>query len=98
VPRPEDVETNESLATYIRAELLHSSKTFTWRSKPSKGPAIDGQLGMNPIWNERFEWEYNTEDLVFFRFLVVEDKFGIDEPFAVFCARVEYLQTGMHFP
>ncbi|KAG8746496.1 hypothetical protein FRC12_014265 [Ceratobasidium sp. 428] len=96
LPHPEDTKSNDSVSVYIRAELMHSSKDQKYRTKTVKGqPSSDlTHNNLDIMWDETFTWETTPDDLAFLRFVVVEDKFAFDEPFAVYCARVVYIQEG----
>ncbi|KAG8683968.1 hypothetical protein FRC09_015694 [Ceratobasidium sp. 395] len=97
LPHPEDTKSNDSVSVYIRAELMHSSKDQKYRTKTVKGqPSSDlTHNNLDIMWDETFTWETTPDDLAFLRFVVVEDKFAFDEPFAVYCARVVYIQEGL---
>lgn len=96
VPRPEDTKANDAVSVYVRAELMHSHGDQTYRSKTVKGQPSpnSGHNTLDIIWGETLTWEMTPDDLAFIRFIVVEDKFAFDEPFAVCCARLVCVQEG----
>ncbi|KAH9475003.1 1-phosphatidylinositol 4,5-bisphosphate phosphodiesterase 1 [Psilocybe cubensis] len=80
----------KSFSTYIRAQLLHGSKDLMWRSKTHK-TKHHPEYGADVLWNTQFEWEFESDEMAFIRFVVFEDEFGIDDKIAVFCARINHL-------
>nr|GAT50216.1 PLC-like phosphodiesterase [Mycena chlorophos] len=95
LPPPKGKE-SKSFSTYVTAELLHAEQDLKWRSETVKTQDFPGD-GADVMWNEKIEWEYTKDELAFVRFVVMRNEFGIDEKLAVFCARVEYLQSGWRF-
>ncbi|KAJ7676340.1 PLC-like phosphodiesterase [Mycena rosella] len=80
-------------SAHINAELFHSQQDQKWRSKTVKTHDVF-RAGADVLWNERFEWEYEADDLAFLRLTVMENEFGRDDKMVVFCARVDHLQQG----
>ncbi|CAE6504535.1 unnamed protein product [Rhizoctonia solani] len=96
LPHPEDTQSDDSVSVYIRAELMHYEKDQKYRTKTVKGaPSQESSHNsLDIMWDETFTWEVTPDDLAFIRFVVVEDKFAFDEPFAVHCARLSYVKEG----
>lgn len=46
------------------------------------------------MWNEEFEWVFDSDELAFIRFAVKHSEFGKDDDIVVFCARLDHLQEG----
>ncbi|KIJ67309.1 hypothetical protein HYDPIDRAFT_84391 [Hydnomerulius pinastri MD-312] len=80
-----------------RAELFHGAGKQEWCSDKVKCESEpDGVVNM--MWNENFEWEFDTDGLAFIRLQVLRHEFlGRDEPLAVFCARLNQLEQGLRF-
>ncbi|KAK7443445.1 hypothetical protein VKT23_015618 [Stygiomarasmius scandens] len=95
LPPPKDHE-NESYSAYVKAELLHAKQDQDWKSKSIKARDVPGQGG-DFMWNDKFEWEFEEDDLAFIRIVVKEKEWGKDDELAVFCARLEHLQQGWRF-
>lgn len=53
---------------YLFAELLHAAGDLEWRSKKVKTQHIEGE-GADVMWQSQFEWEYDTDDMAFLRFV-----------------------------
>lgn len=96
VPHPEDTQSEDTVSVYVRAELMHSNQDQRYRTKTVKGVPNreSNHNGLDIMWDETFEWEFTSDALAFVRFIVVQDKFAFDEPFAVYCARVSYIRDG----
>ncbi|KAG8734080.1 hypothetical protein FRC11_012230 [Ceratobasidium sp. 423] len=90
LPHPEDTQSDDSVSVYIRAELMHHEKDQKYRTKTVRGAPSQESThnSLDIMWDETFSWEITPDDLAFIRFVVVEDKFAFDEPFAVYCARL----------
>ncbi|KAL0947956.1 hypothetical protein HGRIS_010585 [Hohenbuehelia grisea] len=95
LPPPDD-RRNKSFHTYVRAQLYHASGVQKWRSKSVKTKDTPGD-GADILWNERFEWDLEADELAVLRLVVFEDELGKDDKLAVFCARMEHLQQGWRF-
>ncbi|EIN04446.1 PLC-like phosphodiesterase [Punctularia strigosozonata HHB-11173 SS5] len=92
LPLPEG---KKDLTAYVKAQLFHSNGEEEWKSGKCKAKRVDGNSSIADLsWNERLQWEYDSDELVFVRLLVMESQFGRDERLAVFCARVDFLQQG----
>ncbi|KAG5641631.1 hypothetical protein DXG03_004567 [Asterophora parasitica] len=94
---PPNGRTDKNFLTYIRAQLLRADKSpdKEWRSKTVKTRDVPAS-GADAIWDGAFEWEFEDDELAFLRLIVSESEFGPDGNLAVFCARVEHLQSGWH--
>ncbi|KAJ6602808.1 PLC-like phosphodiesterase [Mycena vulgaris] len=90
---PPNGRAEKSYSAYVAAELFHAQQDQKWRSKTVKTRDVY-RAGADPMWNERFEWEYEADDLAFLRLTVMESEFGRDDKMVVFCARVDHLQQG----
>ncbi|THV02613.1 PLC-like phosphodiesterase [Dendrothele bispora CBS 962.96] len=95
LPPPKDHE-NESYSAYVKAELLHGTQDQDWKSKSVKTKDVPGEGG-DSIWNDKFEWEFDEDELAFIRIAVKEKEWGKDDELAVFCARLDHLQQGWRF-
>lgn len=95
LPPPNDREGKEYKA-YVSAELLHCNEDKKWKSKSVKVEDVPGQ-GADIIWNQMFEWEFDTDELAFVRLCIKRDEFGRDDKIVVFCARLNHLQQGWRF-
>ena len=65
VPPPDDRK-GKSYHTYVRADLLHSEKNQSWKSKSIEVTDTPDQ-GADVVWNEKFEWEFDDDELAFLR-------------------------------
>ena len=71
VPRPDN---KDHFSAYIRAELFHSGGKQEWKSKIVKVTNVP-EIGADISWNEKevqvqqFEFEYESEDLAFIRYV-----------------------------
>ncbi|KAI5891749.1 PLC-like phosphodiesterase [Schizophyllum commune H4-8] len=92
LPPPDDRK-GKSFHTYVRADLFHSEKDQSWKSKSIEVTDTPDQ-GSDVVWNEKFEWEFEDDELAFIRLRIQEDEFGRDDKLVVFCARLEYIQPG----
>ncbi|KAJ7479758.1 PLC-like phosphodiesterase [Mycena latifolia] len=93
---PPNGRAEKGYAAYVAAELFHAQQDQKWRSKTAKTHDVH-RVGADLVWNERFEWEYEADDLAFLRLTVMEEEFGRDDKMVVFCARVDHLQQGWRF-
>ncbi|KAL1744730.1 PLC-like phosphodiesterase [Schizophyllum fasciatum] len=92
LPPPDDRK-GKSYHTYVRADLFHSEKEFSWKSKSVQVTDTLDQ-GADVVWNEMFEWEFAEDELAFLRLRIQEDEFGRDDKLVVFCARVSTILPG----
>ncbi|KAJ7102474.1 PLC-like phosphodiesterase [Mycena belliarum] len=90
---PPNGQAEKAYSAYVTAELFHAQQNQKWRTKTAKGLDVH-RVGADFMWNERFEWEYEADDLAFLRLTVMESEFGLDDKMVVFCARVDHLQQG----
>ncbi|KAL1703090.1 PLC-like phosphodiesterase [Schizophyllum commune] len=92
LPPPDDRQ-GKSYHTYVRADLFHSEKNRSWKSKSIEVTDTPDQ-GADVVWNEKFQWEFDDDELAFLRLRIQEDEFGRDDKLVLFCARLEYIQPG----
>ncbi|KAJ7186489.1 PLC-like phosphodiesterase [Mycena filopes] len=97
---PPNGRADKTYSAYVTAELFHAQQDQKWRSKTAKTRDVPG-AGADVMWGsvgvfetERFEWEYDADELAFLRLTVMESEFGRDDRMVVFCARVDHLQQG----
>lgn len=65
---PGKMKEGKTLSLYIRAELLHAEKDLEWRSESVKTTYVLDE-GADAVWDARFEWEYEQDELAFLRFV-----------------------------
>ncbi|KAF8175794.1 PLC-like phosphodiesterase [Pholiota molesta] len=83
----------KTFSAYIRAQLFHANGDIVWQSKTVKTHhSLD--TGADILWQERFEWEYETDELAFLRLIIFEDEFGKDDQIVVFCAKLDSIVQG----
>ncbi|ESK91816.1 1-phosphatidylinositol- -bisphosphate phosphodiesterase gamma 2 [Moniliophthora roreri MCA 2997] len=92
LPCPSDKE-GASFKTYISAKLYHAEQKQKWKSKSVRTKDVLG-VGSDVMWNQRFEWEFEEDDLAFLRIVAKEDEFGKDDLLSFFVGRIQYLQQG----
>lgn len=56
----------KKFSSYIRAQLFHSDGDVNWRSKTVE-TKHSIETGADIFWQERFEWEYEPDELAFLR-------------------------------
>lgn len=56
-----------NFSAYIRAELFHPKGDQEWKSKAIKVKDVSPEFGADFIYNERFHWDYESEELAFIR-------------------------------
>ncbi|KAJ7794172.1 PLC-like phosphodiesterase [Mycena olivaceomarginata] len=93
---PPNGRANKSFSTYINAELLHSQQNQKWQSKTVKTQHVP-EAGADALFNEKFEWVFEQDELAFVRLTAMESEFGRDDKIVVFCARIEHLAQGWRF-
>ncbi|KAJ7844656.1 hypothetical protein B0H13DRAFT_2364126 [Mycena leptocephala] len=91
---PPNGRADKSFSAYVNAELLHAQQDQKWHSKTVKTQDVPG-AGADAMWNERFEWEYERDEMAFLKLTIMESEFGRDDTIVVFCARVDHLQQGL---
>ncbi|KAF7971854.1 hypothetical protein HWV62_19794 [Athelia sp. TMB] len=94
IPPPEK---HNSFSAYVRAELLHSKGDREWKSQHVKAKDVAPEVGADFLWNEQFEWEFESEDLTFVRLMILRSELLKDEHLVTFCARLDHLQQGWRF-
>lgn len=57
-----------SFSAYVRAELFHPKGNQEWKSKAVKVKNT-AAVGADIMWNGQFQWEYESEELAFIRFV-----------------------------
>jgi phosphatidylinositol phospholipase C delta len=94
LPRPKE---HTEFTPYVHAELFSSSKDQDWRSERFKCKHVPEE-GADVMWNDRFEWEFEEDDLTFIRLRVLRHEvLSKDEQMLVFCARLCDLEQGWRF-
>ncbi|KAA1473320.1 PLC-like phosphodiesterase [Dentipellis sp. KUC8613] len=85
-----------SLSAYVRVQLWHQKEDL-WRSKTVKTKDIQDGLA-DFMWDEKFEFEYDTDELTFIRLIVWQNVgYGRDVKLGIFVAKVDHLETGWRF-
>ena len=67
VPAPSGCS-GKTFSTYLIAQLLHAGSDIEWRSKTVKTQHTEGE-GADVMWQSKFEWEYDIDDMAFLRFV-----------------------------
>lgn len=67
VPAPSG-RSGKTFSTYLIAQLLHAGSDLEWRSKTVKTQHTVGE-GADVMWQSKFEWEYDIDDMAFLRFV-----------------------------
>lgn len=63
---PPNGRADKKYSAYIKAQLLHEKGDQEWRSKTVATKDVP-EAGGDIMWNGRFEWEYEEDDLAFLR-------------------------------
>ena len=58
----------KTFSTYLFAQLFHTGPELEWRSKTVKTQHKEGE-GADVMWQDKFEWEYDIDDMAFLRFV-----------------------------
>ncbi|KAF7361277.1 Phosphoinositide phospholipase C [Mycena sanguinolenta] len=90
---PPNGHANKSFSVYVYAELFHAQQDQKCQSKTVKAQDESGE-GADVLFNEKFEWVYEDDELAFLRLTVMQSEFGRDDKLVVFCARVAHLAQG----
>ncbi|KAH7912112.1 PLC-like phosphodiesterase [Hygrophoropsis aurantiaca] len=94
LPRPNG---HRNFSASVHAELFHSAGDQEWRSERVKSKDTP-DAGADIMWNGRFEWEFQSDELAFIRLHILRhEELLRDDRLAVFCARVDHLQQGWRF-
>ncbi|KAG2148872.1 PLC-like phosphodiesterase [Suillus clintonianus] len=94
LPRPKG---HTEFSPYVHAELFHSSKNQNWRSERLKCKDVPEDV-VDVMWNSRFEWEFEEDDLTFIRLRILRHEgLSKDGQMLVFCARLCDLEQGLRF-
>ncbi|KAJ7751007.1 PLC-like phosphodiesterase [Mycena maculata] len=96
LPPPKGHESGKAFKAYVHAELFHAQQDQTWDSGKIEAHGLPGD-GADVMWNERFEWTYEADELAFLRLTVRRSELLGHEELAVFCARLDHLQEGLRF-
>jgi len=80
----------------VRIHLLHQDGDLEWKSKSTESKVSpDGVFDAQV--HENCSWTAKVDELAFIRILITQDKYGLDEHRAVFCARLQSIQQGWRF-
>jgi len=91
MPCPNDTTKFHS---YVRVQLIHTKRTHEWKTKSRQGEAPQGGTSVDLVWDEKFQFSCDNDELTFLRILLQEDEYGRDDELAVFCARLSHVQQG----
>jgi len=64
VPCPDDTTKFNS---YVRVQLMDIKRTHEWKTKSRQGEAPRGSTGADIVWDEKFQFSYDSDELVFLR-------------------------------
>jgi len=73
---------------------MHTKRTHEWKTRSRQGEVPHGNSIVDLVWDEKFQFNYDSDQLAFLRILLQKDEYGRDEELAVFCARVSRIQQG----
>ena len=78
MPAPKG-RSGKSFSTYLIAQLFHAGTDLEWRSKTVKTQHTEGE-GADVMWQSKFEWEYDIDDMAFLRFVLyyIQSSFPTD--------------------
>jgi phosphatidylinositol phospholipase C, delta len=62
-----DREATTNLSAYVRAQLFHKTADQEWQSKVVECKGVSADTGADMMWNERFEWLCDRDELAFLR-------------------------------
>ena len=62
-----DPEKAKNLSAYVRVQLFHCEKDKEWKTKVVERKCVSPETGADIMWNERFDWQYNADELAFIR-------------------------------
>ncbi|KAI1100694.1 PLC-like phosphodiesterase [Jackrogersella minutella] len=107
VPVPEGIE-KDDVKPYVTCTIVHTDELRGEHPKCKTSPYKQHRLGFlhrgenppatDPIWDERLEWEYEDNELVFLRILIKSDiSFAENPVFAVAAVRLLYAVPGWSF-
>ena len=68
MPAPKG-RSGKTFSTYLIAQLFHAGTDLEWRSKTVKTQHTEGE-GADVMWQSKFEWEYDIDDMAFLRFVL----------------------------
>lgn len=58
----------KAFSVHLRAQLFHAGNNLEWRSTTVKTQHTEGE-GADVLWQSQFEWEYDTDEMAFLRFV-----------------------------
>ena len=64
VPCPDD---NTKFRSYVRVQLMHTKWTHEWKTRSRRGEALRGSTGVDLVWDEKFQFSYDGDELTFLR-------------------------------
>ena len=64
MPCPDDTR---KFRSYVRVQLLHAKRTHEWKTKSKQGEALHGSAGVDLVWDEKFQFNYDSDELAFLR-------------------------------
>ncbi|KAI0484852.1 PLC-like phosphodiesterase [Xylariaceae sp. FL0804] len=107
VPVPEGID-EKDIKPYVTCSLIHPDDIGGKHQKRKTEPYKQHKLGFlhrgenpsprNPVFDEKLEWEYDENELVFLRMLVKSDvSFAANPVFAVSAVRLQYVVPGWRF-
>ena len=67
MPAPKG-RSGKTFSAYLIAQLFHAGTDLEWRSKTVKTQHTEGE-GADVMWQSKFEWEYDIDDMAFLRFV-----------------------------
>jgi phosphatidylinositol phospholipase C delta len=53
--------------SYVRVQLMHAKLTHEWKTKSRRGNPPRGNTGVDLVWDEKFQFSYESDELVFLR-------------------------------
>jgi len=108
LPLPHGRDEDDAIKPYVTCILSHPDNLEDEPPKRKTAPYKHHKLGFlhrgvnsaptDPVWDEKLEWEYEDNELVFLRILVKsDDSFAANPVVAVAAVRVLYLVKGWTF-
>lgn len=53
--------------SYVRVQLMHTKRAHEWKTRPKQGEVHDGNSTIDLVWNEKFQFSYDSDELAFLR-------------------------------
>ena len=53
--------------SYARVQLMDTKRTHEWKTKSRQGGTTRGNSTMDLVWDENFQFSYDSDDLAFIR-------------------------------